>query len=197
MIPVSALSRFILNIALDSAKDKAVESAKRAAVKDQLNDVKVLIAEEIARSYSNQVKTLSEGYIKAIQDSVLEIEFSRDDSGKLTLLAEGALRKLEVYLKEQNPEGPIIQYLQERYKEESIKIITGKLYAGHYVARTGQGVYKIYNRMGYAPLVDKNRPWLSSEKTAQGIGDLIAEKADQLFQEAFNTDISETEVRNT
>ena len=196
MIPVSALSKFVLNIALDSAKEQAVESAKRAAVKDQLNDVKVLIAEEIARAYSNQVKALSEGYIKAIQDSVLELEFSRDDSGKLTLLAEGALRKLEVYLKEQNPEGPVIQYLQERYKEENIKIITGKLYAGHYVARAGQGVYKIYNRMGYAPLVDKNKPWLSSEKTAQGIGDLIAEKADQLFQEAFNIDISETEVRS-
>jgi len=200
MIPIKALSRFILNtalnISLNLSKNEAIKNAKRSSARDQFNNVKVLIAEEVAKAYSNQIKSLSEGYIKVIQDSVLEIEFSRDDSGKITLLADGALRKLEVYLKEQNPEGPIIQYLQERYKEENIKIITGKLYAGHYVARAGQGVYKIYNRMSYAPFVDKNKPWLSSEKTTQGIGDLIAEKADQLFQEAFNIDISETEVRS-
>jgi hypothetical protein len=191
MIPIGSLARFVLGIALDSAKDRALDSAKKAAVKDQLGDVKKLIAEEIARAYSLQTKALSEGYIKAIQDSSLEIEISKDDSKGLVISAEKAINKLEVYLKEQNPEGPIIQFLQERYKEEKIKIITGKLYAAHYVFRQGQGAYKIYNKMGYAPLVDKNRPWLSGDKTSQGIGELIAEKADQLFQEAFDADFTE------
>lgn len=197
MIPVQALAKYVLGIALDSAKEQATEAARRSALLGQLKDVKILVAEQIAKAYTEQVKALSEGYIKAIQDSTLEIEFSKDEGGKLVLLAENALRKLEVYLEEQNPDGPIIQYLQRRYEEEYVRKITGRLYAGHYINRTGEGVYKIYNRMAYAPLVDKNKPWLSSEKTAQGIGDLIAEKADQLFQEAFDIDLTETTVRRT
>lgn len=197
MIPVQALAKFVLGIALDSAKEQATEAARRSALIGQLKDVKILVAEQIAKAYTEQVKALSEGYIKAIQDSTLEIEFSKDEGGKLVLLAENALRKLEVYLEEQNPDGPIIQYLQRRYEEEYVRKITGRLYAGHYINRAGEGVYKIYNRMAYAPLVDKNKPWLSSEKTAQGIGDLIAEKADQLFQEAFEIDLTDETVRST
>lgn len=196
MIPINALAKFILGIALDSAKEEAIQAAKRAALQQQLKDVRALVAEQVARAYTEQVKALSEGYIKAIQDSTLEIEYSQDEGGKLMLLAEGALRKLEIYLEEQNPDGPIIQYLQRRYNEENIKRISGRLYAGHYVNRVGEGTYKIYNRMAYAPLVDRNKPWLSSEKTSQTIGELIAEKADQLFEEAFNINLTEETVRN-
>jgi hypothetical protein len=201
MIQVSAIAKFILGIALDSAKDQIADQAKKSAMRaelqNQLKVAKELIAEQVANAYSQQVKALSEGYIKAIQDSTLEIEFSQDESGKLVLIAENALRKLEVYLDEQNPDGPIIQYLQKRYEEENIKRITGRLYAGHYVNRTGEGVYKIYNRMAYAPLVDRNRPWLSGDRTVTEIGNMIAEKADQLFQEAFDVDLTDAEVRRT
>jgi hypothetical protein len=51
--------------------------------------------------------------------------------------------------------------------------------------------------MGYAPIVDKNKPWLSSGTTAQGIGEIVAEKADELFEQAFNIDLTEEEVRRT
>jgi len=199
MIPITALSQFILGMALDSAKDAFKDQAK-ALQKDlerrqQLQVAKALIAEQVARAYSDQVKTISEGYITALQNSTLDLEFSEDEGGKLTLLAEGALRKLEVFLDRQNPEGPIIQFLQKRYEEENIKRITGRLFAGHYVNRKGTGLYSIYNKMGYAPIVDKNKPWLSSETTAQGIGDIIAEKANELFEEAFNINLTEEEVR--
>ena len=199
MIPVSALSRFILGMALGSAKDAFADAAKQTVREAQrrrdLQAAKALIAEQIAEAYSQQVKDISEGYIKAIQDSALEVEFSEDESGKLMLLAEGALRKLEVYLDQQNPDGPIIQFLQKRYEEENIKQITGRLYAGHFVNRKGTGLYSIYNKMGYAPKVDRNKPWLSSNKTSQGIGDIVAAKAEELFEEAFNIDLTEEEVR--
>jgi len=199
MIPVTALSRFILGLALGSARDILADSAKQVVKEEQrrrdLQAAKALIAEQIAEAYSQQVKDISEGYIKAIQDSALEIEFSEDESGKLMLLAEGALRKLEVYLDEQNPDGPIIQFLQKRYEEENIKQITGRLYAGHFVNRKGTGLYSIYNKMGYAPKVDRNKPWLSSDKTSQGIGDIVAAKAEELFEEAFKIDLTEEEVR--
>jgi len=199
MIPVTALSRFILGLALGSARDILADSAKQVVKEEQrrrdLQAAKALIAEQIAEAYSQQVKDISEGYIKAIQDSALEIEFSEDESGKLMLLAEGALRKLEVYLDQQNPDGPIIQFLQKRYEEENIKQITGRLYAGHFVNRKGTGLYSIYNKMGYAPKVDRNKPWLSSDKTSQGIGDIVAAKAEELFEEAFKIDLTEEEVR--
>jgi hypothetical protein len=199
MIPVTALSRFILGLALGSARDTLADSAKQVVKEEQrrrdLQAAKALIAEQIAEAYSQQVKDISEGYIKAIQDSALEIEFSEDESGKLMLLAEGALRKLEVYLDQQNPDGPIIQFLQKRYEEENIKQITGRLYAGHFVNRKGTGLYSIYNKMGYAPKVDRNKPWLSSDKTSQGIGDIVAAKAEELFEEAFKIDLTEEEVR--
>ena len=48
--------------------------------------------------------------------------------------------------------------------------------------------------MAYAPLVDKNKPWLSSDKTSQGIGDIIAEKANEIFEKAFDVDLSEDDI---
>lgn len=201
MIPITALAQFILGMALDSAKDVFKDQAK-ALQKDlekrqQLQVAKALIAEQVARAYSDQVKTISEGYITALQNSSLDLEFSENEGGKLTLLAEGALRKLEIFLDKQNPEGPIIQFLQKRYEEENIRRITGRLFAGHYVNRKVTGLYSIYNKMGYAPIVDKNKPWLSSETTAQGIGEIVAEKANELFEQAFNIDLTEEEVRRT
>jgi hypothetical protein len=51
--------------------------------------------------------------------------------------------------------------------------------------------------MAYAPLVDKNKPWLSSETTAQGIGEVIAQKADEIFQQAFDVDLSGEDILKT
>ena len=60
-----------------------------------------------------------------------------------------------------------------------------------------QGVYSIGNKVRYAPLVDKNKPWLSSDKTAQGIGDIIAEKVEELFEEAFDErDLGNDDIRS-
>ena len=199
MIPVAALSRLILGLALDDAKEVVKRQAKKAAIKIEqeraLRAAKALIAEQIANSYATQVKELSEGYIKAVEEATAELSFVEDEDKKLSLAAENALRKLEIYIESQNPDGPVIKYLQKRYEEEGIRRISGKLYASHYVLRKTQGVYSVYNRAAYAPLVDKNKPWLSSDKTSQGVGDIIAEKADQLFKEAFDIDFSKEEVK--
>ena len=62
------------------------------------------------------------------------------------------------------------------------------------IKKQSEGVYSIYNKMAYAPLVDKNKPWLSSEKTSEGIGEIIAQKAAEIFAEEFNVDIGDDEV---
>jgi hypothetical protein len=135
--------------------------------------------------------------VEAVAAMELEASANEEEGEKLVVIAENALRELEIFLEKQDQDGPIITYLKRRYEEEGVKQITGRLYAGHLVGRQSEGVYKIYNRMAYAPLVDKNKPWLSSETTAQGIGEVIAQKADEIFQQAFDVDLSGEDILKT
>ena len=197
IIPIRALARVVLGIALDGARDTAKEEARRKILESQFPAVKALLAEQLAQSYSEYVKDLSVGYVEAVAAMEMEVSANDDEGQKLVVIAENALRELEIFLEKQDQEGPIITYLKRRYEEEGVKQITGRLYAGHLVGRQSEGVYKIYNRMAYAPLVDKNKPWLSSETTAQGIGEVIAQKADEIFQQAFDVDLSGEDILKT
>jgi hypothetical protein len=199
MIFLGGLIAPIMSIAYSAAQDsvrrafkKSLEAeAKRQAFESQLPALKALIAEQVAAAYTEQVKERSEGYIKAISQIELEVEIPEDVGEDFVIIAKNVLRRLEVFVSESNSDqgSPIISYLKKRYKEEDIKIITGRLYGAHYVKQQSEGVFSIYNRMAYAPLVDANKPWLSSEETASGIGELIAEKATQFFQEEFDVSL--------
>ena len=197
IIPIRALARVVLGIALDGARDTAKEEARRKILESQFPAVKALLAEQLAQSYSEYVKDLSVGYVEAVAAMEMEVSANDDEGQKLVVIAENALRELEIFLEKQDQDGPIITYLKRRYEEEGVKQITGRLYAGHLVGRQSEGIYKIYNRMAYAPLVDKNKPWLSSETTAQGIGEVIAQKADEIFQQAFDVDLSGEDILKT
>ena len=197
IIPIRALARVVLSLAFDGARDTAKEEARRKILESQFPAVKALLAEQLAQSYSEYVKDLSIGYVEAVAAMELEASAADGEGEKLVIIAENALRELEIFLEKQDQEGPIITYLKRRYEEEGVKQITGRLYAGHLVGRQSEGVYKIYNRMAYAPLVDKNKPWLSSETTAQGMGEVIAQKADEIFQQAFDVDLSGEDILKT
>ena len=194
MIPIRALSAFVLKMALDSAKEEIKEEAKRKILEAQFPAVKALIAEQVANSYTEYVKDLSLAYIESVASMEAEIGFEEGEQEKLVIIAENAIKELEVFLDKQSQDGPIISFIKRRYEEEGIRKITGNLYAGNYIRKQSEGVYKIYNRMAYAPLVDKNKPWLSSDKTSQGIGDIIAEKANEIFEKAFDVDLSEDDI---
>lgn len=203
MIPVQALSQFIIGVALDGVKaslanevkEAARERIKEAALKSQMQSVKALLSEQIAQNFLDQVKERSEGYIEAVESIELEADYGNSPDN-IDAIVSNVLKRLNIFLSTKGPETPIIQYLEQRYNEEGIRRITGKLYAGHFVRRKTQGVYSIGNKVRYAPMVDKNRPWLSSEKTSQGIGDIIAEKMEELFVEAFDErDIASEDVR--
>lgn len=202
MIPVGLIARAIMGITLDAAKDsilqnfkqEALEQQKREAFKAQLPAFKALIAEQVANAYAKEIKDRSEGYVKAVETMSLEMTVAEDDTKDFSILAENALKKLEVFIENQGQEGPIISYLKTRYKEEDIKIITGRLYGAHYIKKQSEGVYSIYNRKAYAPLVDKNKPWLSSDTTSQRIGEIIAEKASEFFAEEFDIDLGDDPV---
>ncbi|AEZ65702.1 hypothetical protein [Cyanophage S-TIM5] len=204
MIPIQALSKFIIGVALDGVKDTlknevkdaARERIKEAALKSQMQNVKALLGEQIAQNFLEQVKERSEGYIESVQDLELDIDYA-ESSDNINVVVENVLKRLNIFLNTKGPETPIIQYLEQRYNEEGIKRVTGKLYAGHFVRRRTQGVYSIGNKVRYAPLVDKNKPWLSSDKTAQGIGDIIANKVEELFEEAFDErDLGDDDIRS-
>jgi len=203
MIPVQALSQFIIGVALDGVKaslanevkEAARERIKEAALKSQMQSVKALLSEQIAQNFLDQVKERSEGYIEAVESIELEVDYGNSPDN-IDAIVSNVLKRLNIFLSTKGPETPIIQYLEQRYNEEGIRRITGRLYAGHFVRRKTQGVYSIGNKVRYAPMVDKNKPWLSSEKTSQGIGDIIAEKMEELFVEAFDErDIASEDVR--
>lgn len=194
MIPIRALSAFVLKMALDSAKEEIKEEAKKKILEAQFPAVKALIAEQVANSYTEYVKDLSLAYIESVASMEAEVGFEEGEQEKLVIIAENAIKELEVFLDKQSQDGPIISFIKRRYEEEGIRKITGNLYAGNYIRKQSEGVYKIYNRMAYAPLVDKNKPWLSSDKTSQGIGDIIAEKANEIFEKAFDVDLSEDDI---
>jgi len=203
MIPVQALSKFIIGIALDGVKDalkdqvkgEVEDRMKEAAFRSQMQNVKSLLGEQIAQNFLEQVKERTEGYIEAIEDMELDIDYD-ESSDNINVVVNNVLKRLNIFLNTKGPETPIIQYLEQRYNEEGIKRITGKLYAGHFVRRRTQGVYSIGNKVRYAPLVDKNKPWLSSDKTSQGIGDIIANKVEELFEEAFDErDLADDDIR--
>lgn len=202
MIPIAALSRFILTMALDGAEDllkkavkkEAEKQAKLEAIRRQLPAVRALLAEQVANAFAQQVQDKARLYIETIQSAEIEISANNSEGEKLTRVAENALRRIEVYLESQGQDGPIISYLKERYKKEGVRKITGRLYGGHYVQKKSEGVYDIYNRMVYAPLVDKNKPWLSSDTTAQGVGDIIAAEAEKIFNEMFEVDLTEDQL---
>jgi len=194
LLPIASLARYFLTEAVQDARKIVEKDAKKKVLQSQFPAVKALLAEQLANSYSEYVKDISIGYIQAVADSQLEISTVKEDEQKLVKIAESALKELEIFLEEQDQDGPIISYLKRRYEQEGIRQFTGRLFAGHYINRQSDGVYQIYNQMAYAPLVDKNKPWLSSDTTAKGIGDMIAEKADEIFQQAFDVDLSDIEV---
>jgi hypothetical protein len=204
MIPVQALSKFIIGVALDGVKDalkdqvqgEVEDRMKEAAFRSQMQNVKSLLGEQIAQNFLEQVKERTEGYIEAIEDMELDMDYD-ESSDNINVVVNNVLKRLNIFLNTKGPETPIIQYLEQRYNEEGIKRITGKLYAGHFVRRRTQGVYSIGNKVRYAPLVDKNKPWLSSDKTSQGIGDIIANKVEELFEEAFDErDLADDDIRS-
>jgi len=194
LLPVASLARLFLTEAVEDAKNIISKDDKQKVLQSQFPAVKALLAEQLAESYSSYVKDLSIGYIQAVSNSQLEISTLKEDDQKLVKIAENALKELEVFLEEQDQDGPIISYLKRRYEQEGIRQFTGRLFAGHYINKDSNGVYQVYNQMAYAPLVDKNKPWLSSDTTAKGIGDMIAEKADEIFQQAFDVDLSDIEA---
>ena len=194
MIPIRALSAFILRMALDSAKEEIKKESRKKALEAQFPAVKTLLAEQVAKSYTEYVKDLSLAYIESVASMEAEVGFEDGEQEKLVIIAENAIKELEIFLDKQSQDGPIISFIKRRYDEEGIRKITGNLYAGNYIRKQSEGVYKIYNRMAYAPLVDRNKPWLSSDKTSQGIGDIVAEKANEIFEKAFDVDLSEDDI---
>jgi len=194
LVPVIGLARFFLREALLDAKNLIEKDAKKKVLQSAFPAVRDLLAEQLAESYSNYIKDLSTGYVQAVADMSLEASVKDEDSDKLVIIAENALKELEVFLEEQDQDGPIITYIKRRYEEEGVRKITGRLFAGHYIRKQSEGAFNIYNRMAYAPLVDKNKPWLSGETTAQGVSDIIADKANSIFEKAFDIDLSGEDI---
>jgi hypothetical protein len=186
-----ALAASIMGSVLRSAKKDILENAKSQLLKQAMQNAREAMLAHVAEQYSREVEHNISQYIQALGAVQAEVKFRGKPGEAFINRAESALSEFEIYLSAQNPDGAVIQFLQRRYKEEGIRIFTGRLYAGHYVSRKGQNTYEVANRMGYAAPVDKRKPWLTSSKTTQGLEDLMSKAALEIFEIMFdNVDLS-------
>lgn len=186
MIAFRALASALMASVLGQAKKNITNAATSLLLQQAQSRVRTSIIEHVTERYSKEVEHNVSEYIQALGKAEVEVKFQGRPGEAIISRAESAFKELELYIQKQNPDGPVIEYLQRRYKEEGIRIITGRLYAGHLIKNTGQGTYEIMNKMGYATAVDQTRPWLTGEETAQGIGEMIAKAASDIFERTFD-----------
>ena len=184
MIP-KILAGLVVKQILQSSKSQVIETAKASIVQNEMKRVRAMMLQHVAQKYTEEVAYNVKQYIKTLEQVSVEIEFEGKPGETLIKKAQEAFKELEVFLDSQDPDGPIIQFLKRRYNEEGVNIITGRLYGGHYVQRKTQGIYAIANKMGYAADVDRRKPWLSSETTAQGIDEIVSKQAVEIFENIF------------
>lgn len=170
---------------LRSAQKELIETAKSAIIKSQKEALRKDLLAKVTEQYTREAEHNFSQYIQALEAAQVEISFDGKPGEALITRAQSAVDELENYLDKQNPDGAVIQFLKRRYGEEGINIITGRLYAGHYVGKKSQGIYEVANKMGYAAPVDRRKPWLSSERTTQGIEEMLVNAAQEIFELTF------------
>lgn len=180
-----AIAGAIMGSILGSMKKEAIENAKSHLLKTSMNQAREAMLAHVAEQYSREVEHNVSQYIRSLEAAEVEIEFQGKPGEALIMRAQAAVDELEGYLDAQNPDGAVIQFLKRRYTEEGVRIISGRLYAGHYVNRRSQGTYEVLNRMGYAAAVDKRKPWLTGDKTVQGVEEIVSKAALEMFEMMF------------
>jgi hypothetical protein len=181
-----ALASAIMGAVLSSSKKHVMETVKSQVLRSHMEGARQTMLAHVAEKYTEEAEYNFSQYIKALGQASIEVEYKGKPGEALVMRAESAIRELEGYLEAQNPDGAVIQFLKKRYKEEGVKIITGRLYGGHLVNRRGQGVYEVLNKMGYAAGVDRKKPWLTGAKTTQGLESMVAEAALEIFNIMFD-----------
>jgi hypothetical protein len=181
-----ALASAIMGAVLSSTKKEVINVAQRRIAQSQMEGVRKAMLSHVAEKYTEEVEYNFSQYIRALGEATVDIEYKGRPGEALIMRAESAVKELEGYIEAQNPNGAVIQFLQRRYKEEGVRIISGRLYAGHYVNRKSQGIYEVLNRMGYASEVDRRKPWLTGQKTTEGLENMLADAAVEIFNVMFD-----------
>ena len=181
-----ALASAIMGAVLSSTKREVINVAQRRIAQSQMEGVRKAMLSHVAEKYTEEVEYNFSQYIRALGEATVDIEYKGRPGEALIMRAESAVKELEGYIEAQNPNGAVIQFLQRRYKEEGVRIISGRLYAGHYVNRKSQGIYEVLNRMGYASEVDRRKPWLTGQKTTEGLENMLADAAVEIFNVMFD-----------
>jgi hypothetical protein len=191
-----ALASAIMGAVLSSSKKQILETARSQILQSQMEGVRKAMIAHVAEKYTEEVEYNLSQYVRALGEANVEVEYQGRPGEALVMRAESAIDELEGYLEAQNPDGAVIQFLKKRYKEEGVRIITGRLYGAHLVNRRGQGVYEVLNTMGYAANVDKRKPWLTGVKTTQGLENMLADAALEIFNVMFDDVDLSSEVAN-
>ena len=171
----SILGMFMRDVIEDSVRSVA----KREAVAQLSESVRVEFLRTVAEGYTREVTHNIGQYVRSVE--AMSVVVSSDNTGeRLYTALQSSLKNLEVELERQGPDSPVIKYLQERYGGRD-----DRANAYSVVGLQQRPVYSMLS--GYSESAQSDQPWLNRVlKDSPEIGEILATEASRIFGRLFS-----------
>jgi len=167
----SILGMFMRDVIEDSVRSVA----KREAVAQLSESVRVEFLRTVAEGYTREITHNIGQYVRSVE--AISVVVSSDNTGeRLYTALQSSLKNLEVELERQGPDSPVIKYLQERYGGRDTASVVGL---------QQRPVYSMLS--GYSESAQSDQPWLNRVlKDSPEIGEILATEASRIFDRLFS-----------
>lgn len=167
----SILGMFMRDVIEDSIRSVA----KREAVAQLSESVRVEFLRTVAEGYTREVTHNIGQYVRSVE--AMSVVVSSDNTGeRLYTALQSSLKSLEVELERQGPDSPIIKYLQEKYGGRDTASVVGL---------QQRPVYSMLS--GYSESAQSDQPWLNRAMAdSPEIGEILATEASRIFDRLFS-----------
>lgn len=167
----SILGMFMRDVIEDSVRSVA----KREAVAQLSESVRVEFLRTVAEGYTREVTHNIGQYVRSVE--AMSVVVSSDNTGeRLYTALQSSLKNLEVELERQGPDSPVIKYLQEKYGGRDTASVVGLQQLP---------VYSMLS--GYSESDQADQPWLNRAMAdSPEIGEILATEASRIFDRLFS-----------
>ena len=171
----SILGMFMRDVIEDSVRSVA----KREAVAQLSESVRVEFLRTVAEGYTREVTNNIGQYVRSVE--AMSVVVSSDNTGeRLYTALQSSLKNLEVELERQGPDSPVIKYLQEKYGGRD-----DRANAYSVVGLQQRPVYSMLS--GYSESSQSDQPWLNrAMEDSPEIGEILATEASRIFDQLFS-----------
>lgn len=167
----SILGMFMRDVIEDSVRSVA----KREAVAQLSESVRVEFLRTVAEGYSREVTHNIGQYVRSVE--AISVVVSSDNTGeRLYNALQSSLKTLEVELERQGPDSAVVQYLQEKYGGRDTSSVVGLQQLPVYAMLSG-----------YSESDQADQPWLNRAMAdSPEIGEILATEASRIFERLFS-----------